>query len=122
MVIAYGLLGRHVRRRADGDSRLGQPRAALHRPRDAEVGDHRPSAFGLQEDVVGLDVAVDDAAQMGVRQRVGDLGEGATHFFDGAKRSKLQVRRQRAASHERHDEIGDSVVLAHVEDRDDVRV
>ena len=66
VLAAERLLRAHVVRRADGHAGLGQLLAAglAHRPRDAEVGDQRVAAE--QQDVLRLDVAVDDAALVGV--------------------------------------------------------
>ena len=71
------LLGRHVDRRPDGGSHLGQGRGVLaavgagggDRLGDAEVGDGGAAAG--EEDVVGLDVAVDDAAARARRRGLG---------------------------------------------------
>ncbi|MCF0090954.1 hypothetical protein B0E37_06072 [Streptomyces sp. MH192] len=66
---AQDLLGREVARSADDVVRLRQP--GLAEPhRDAEVGQPQPGAAGagrLQQDVGGLDVAVDDV--LGVHRR-----------------------------------------------------
>ncbi len=74
LAFAHGLFGRHVGRRAERHAGLGHAGAAglLHGERDAEVGDQGLAI--LQQDVLGLDVAVDDAAL------VGEL-EGAGHFL-----------------------------------------
>ena len=45
------------------------------RPRDPEVGDDRLAV--LQQDVLRLDVAVDDALPVGVVERAGDLADDA---------------------------------------------
>ena len=47
------------------------PAVRLARQRDAEVGHHRVAV--VQQDVVGLDVAVDDALPVRVVERVGGL-------------------------------------------------
>src|SRR5437899_46928 len=51
--------------------------AALGGARDAEVGDQRATGLGLDEHVVRLDVAVDDAALVGIGQRAGHLAHDA---------------------------------------------
>ena len=79
LAVARRLLGRHVGRRADRDAGGGEPRvrALLDRARDAEVGHHRAAVILVEQDVVGLDVAVDHAARMRVGERVRDLGAGS---------------------------------------------
>ena len=68
-----GLLGAHVGGCAQREPGLGQPRPTgdIQRPGDTEVGNQRP-ALG-QEDVLGLDVAMDHALAVGIVQRCGDL-------------------------------------------------
>ena len=66
--LAHRLLGAHVVRRAEAHAGLGHPGAGgAHRQRDAEVGHQRRAV--VQQDVLGLDVAVDDAVAVGVVQR-----------------------------------------------------
>ena len=62
VALAHRLLGGHVGGRAERHAGLGHATAAglLHGEGDAEVGDQRLAI--LQEDVLGLDVAMDDAA------------------------------------------------------------
>ena len=73
--LARRLLWGHVGRRADRHA--GRREAAVaptvHRARDAEVGDHGTARHRIEQDVVGLDVAVHHAAIVRVRQRVGDI-------------------------------------------------
>ena len=96
---------------------------AFHRPRDAEVGDHRATRSRVEQDVVRLDVAMDDAAQVRVRERVGDLAEEAAHLVDRLARLAARGACARLPPvDERHDEVGDAVALADVVDRHDVRV
>ena len=51
------------------------------RARDAEVGDHRVTR--LEEDVLGLDVAMHHALAVGVGQGVGHLARDADGVVDG---------------------------------------
>jgi hypothetical protein len=70
LAVSFGLLGRHVRRRADeagGEGGAG----AIGVEREAEVQQARLGA-ALEDDVGRLDVAVDDAALVGVVERAGD--------------------------------------------------
>ena len=66
------LLGRHVARRADHRADL---RDARHRrrARDAEVGDHDATVAALDQHVVGLEIAVDDARRVRRREPRADL-------------------------------------------------
>ena len=120
-VLRHRLLGRHVGRRADGRAGRGQERAGLHlggRLGDAEVGDlHAP--VGRDHEVLGLEVAVDDA----VRLRVGEPGEQAfEHAADLRQRHPADVRAQRAALDVLHRDVRRAVVLEVVVHGDDVRV
>jgi hypothetical protein len=69
----------------------------LHGEGDAEVGDERVRALaGLQQDVLRLDVAVHDAARVGVGERVGDLAREAHRLVDGS--GPPRARRARSVS------------------------
>ena len=66
-----GLLGRHVLRRAERETRLRDSRTAGvgDRQRDAEIGDERLSL--VKQDVLGLEVAMDDTVAVRVIESVG---------------------------------------------------
>ena len=83
VALAHRLLGRHVGRRAEGHAGLGHATAAglLHGERDAEVGDEGRAV--LQQDVLRLDVAVDDALAVGVVEGRGDFLGEADGVVDG---------------------------------------
>ena len=66
----------------------------LHGERDAEVGDERVPA--LQQNVLGLDVAMDHAERVRVAERVGDLARDAHRVVDRA--AAARARAARAAS------------------------
>ncbi|OAH14828.1 hypothetical protein STSP_18070 [Streptomyces jeddahensis] len=74
-----GLLGRHVRRGADGDVRHGQTRVGDAR-RDTEVDDARPVLD--YEHVRRLEVAVDQPRAVDGLQRLGDAGRQPAHRLD----------------------------------------
>ncbi len=59
-------------------------------------------------------------AQVGVVERVGDLGQEPAHLVHRLARGPGQQLAQMPAAHQRHHEIRDPVALAHVVDRDDV--
>ena len=90
------------------------------RARDAEIGDHRPPALLVDEDVVGLDVAMDDPVRVREGERVGHLAQHAAH--EGYRRTRLaaQALRQALAVDEAHDEEHQPVALVHRVDGDDV--
>ena len=67
---AGGLLRGHVRWRPDHKPGRRLPGAAsgVEHPRDAEVGDDRPPA--IEQDVFGLDVAMNDGLAVRVAERL----------------------------------------------------
>ncbi len=72
-VLAGALLGRHVDRRAAGDTVLGEARARAE-PGDSPVDDAKRKA-GVElgeQDVIGLEIAMDDAADVNGREDIGD--------------------------------------------------
>ena len=72
--VAGELLGRHIRRRANGDTgrrEAGRRQRSADGFCDAEVGDERVGS--LREDVRRLDVAMDDAALVCECERVDDV-------------------------------------------------
>jgi hypothetical protein len=133
VVVGAHLLGRHVRRRAERGAHRGERAGARgvalcrrgrvarrgQRLGHAEVGHHRRPAG--EQDVVGLDVAVHDAAP--VRH-----GEGARHVAQDAhglghgQRPALERARSEAPVDERHEEVRQPVELPGAEHGDDVRV
>ena len=82
LALAHRLLGTHVVRRAERHPGLGHPAAArLARGQgDAEVGDQRLAV--VQQDVLGLDVAVDHAVAVGVVERARHLGRDPERVVD----------------------------------------
>ena len=89
---AAALLGRHVVRRADrraasGSSSRSPDASSLAMPKSSSLTNGRPRV-GVTTDVLGLEIAVDDA--LGVRgvERVADLRRGST-----ASRRREQVAR-----------------------------
>ena len=123
VAVARGLLRAHERRRADRDAGGREPGAAVaDRTCDAEVRDHRAIARGVEQDVVGLDVAMHHAVLMRVGERVADLPEDAPHLGRIECAAIVNALRQRVAVDERHHEEDEAVLLVDAVDRDDARV
>ena len=101
--VARRLLGRHVLRRAERQAGLGDPSAAGIRDgqRDAEVGDDRLPV--LEQNVLGLEVAVDHAVTVGLAERIGDGHRDANGFVDRKLLLAVETVPQRLALDVRHD-------------------
>ena len=122
--IAGPLLGSHVGRRPQHHAERGGPGPAragrgAERLGDAEVGHH--GGAGGEEDVVGLDVAVDDAVLVGVGEGPGHVAEQAHHLGEW-ERTPREPRAERLALDVGHGVVGQPVALARREQGDDVRV
>ena len=82
-----------------GDRRLGFGGD----PGDPEVGDPRP-VRSVEDDVAGLDVAMDDAAGMGHREAAGHVRGDPHGHPRRERRSVADARREVVPVHELHDE------------------
>ena len=99
--------------------RVGELRR--HEPRQAEVEDLDRAALG-DEDVRRLDVAMDDAAAVGVLEALADL-DREIDFPRQAHLLGPRSRRCRSSpSQVLHRQVGLPLVLAEIVDRDDVLV
>src|SRR5439155_4864774 len=78
----HRLLRAHVAGRPDLLARLREREApgSADGARDPEIGYNRVRA--RQQDVLGLDVAVDDPLGMGERERVGDVARDVQRVFE----------------------------------------
>ena len=109
-----------------GDSSLGASTSsdpgigALIEAREPEVGDAR-AAVAPDEDVVGLDIAMNDAGGVRSREPASGFDQAIDDAREGARRAS-QPRVEAAAVDELHREEQIAVVRADVEHRDDVRV
>ena len=120
-------LGRHVLRRARragvelrGRRRLRRPRAAAgHPPRDAEVEDLDFAPAGEHE-VLGLDVAMDEALLVRSRQRLDALPREVPERFD--RHGLAQAAAQRFAFDVLHDDEQLVTQVEHVVDGGDAAV
>ena len=130
--LAAELLGRHVRDLALERSGAGRARA-VGRFGDAEV-DHLRGAVAVDEDVVGRDVAVDQAERLSVAVaqivRVLQTGRGLRDDLQDLREREQLVQLGRAlgdaaqvrAVDELHRDEVVPVRLAQIENRDDVRM
>ena len=119
--LAHRLLGAHVVRRAEGHAGLRHPGAgAGGGERDAEVG-HQCAAV-VQQDVLGLDVAVDDALAVGVVEGAGHLARNPHRIGDRQLLLAGQPVAKRLPLDVRHDVVEEAVGRPAVVQRQDVRV
>ena len=115
------LLRGHVVQRAHHLPRPGQREVAgvaAQQLGQAEVGDLH-AALAVQQDVLRLDVAVDDALLVGVLQGVADLRHDPQRLL----RLQVAVAQQLPqvdAVHVLHDEVVEAAGLAEIVDGDDV--
>ena len=87
---------------------------------DTEVRHHHPAARALEQDVVGLHVAMNDALRVGGGERVSRLLHHSSRFFDGEPAAPLEPQRQRLAVHVAHDEVDQVILVADGMDRNDI--
>ncbi len=122
LALAHRLLGAHVVRRAEAHSGLGHPAAAGagDGERNAEVGHERAPV--VDQDVLGLDVAVDHAVAVGVVERGGHLGREADGVADRELLLAAEPIAEALAFDERHDVPGGAVRFAAVDEAEDVGV
>ena len=118
--LAGCLLGRDVRGRSEHRPGFGQ-RRAIADLRDPEVGDLRP-ALVVEEDVRGLEVAVDEAARVGLREPGGDLGSDLERLLVRQRSSREQPVFERSARQVLEHHVAVAVALAVVVDAADVGV
>jgi hypothetical protein len=121
--IGCRLFRRHVGRSAQRDSRRGELLASRRFGDclgDAKVHDHRVATG--EQDVLGLDIAVDHAVPMGHGQRLGDFPQESYGFGNRKLTGAGEPFPERLALHVRHDVVEKSVSLSRVEQAEDVRV
>ncbi len=125
-LFALHLLGRHEIGRTD-DRSLARELVELRtftELREAEVEDLREVGIVARprdHDVLGLDVAVDDALQVRLRERVAHLDHDARELDRAERIARAKDATEIAAGHELHDEVGETVGDAVVEDLHRVR-
>ena len=112
-------LRRHVLRGAEGQGRgVGVVVGGLH---DAEIHHHHP-AVGLDHDVAGLDVPVDQLVAVEGAEGVADGVDDPPDLLHGEAAPALEQIPQGAALDELHDQIVGAVLAAHGVDGDQGRV
>ena len=119
--LAARLLGRDVVRRSHHCARLGDAALDVERPRDPEVG-HLRAAVAVQEDVLRLHVAVDDAALVREREPARDRQPEVDDLVDRERAALRDHLLQVVAVDVLEDDELSVTFLAAVDDRDDVRV
>ncbi len=128
VALAHRLLGRHVGGRAERHAGLGHATVArlAGGEGDAEVGDQ--GAAVMQENVLRLDVAMDDAAAMGIVEGTRHLGGDAHGVGDRELLVANEAIAEGLALDEGHDVEEDRSSLrvgiagTRVEERENVRV
>ena len=116
LLLRRRLFGRHVVRRSEREAGLGHP-AARRRgdgERDAEVHHHRAPV--VQQNVLGLYVAMDHALPMRVVERVGHFARDADRFVDAELRLAVELLTNRLALDVGHDVKRQSVGRAGIEE------
>ena len=117
-VVAERLLGRHVVGRAEHAAVGGQPVVA-QRAGDPEVG-HLGRALGVQQHVLGLDVAMHDLVRVRGPERAGDLDRVRQRLVDRQPAHPPDPVLERLALDVLEDDVGPVLVLAGVDHADDV--
>ena len=121
--LGHGLLGGHVRRRAERHSGARQPTTGAslgERLCHAEVGDD--GVFSLEQDVLRLHVAVHDPAFVRVAERVEHLASDTHGLGERKGPFAHELHAQRFPSHERHGVPEQVAAAAGSQHRHDVRV
>ena len=116
--LPLGLLGRHVAGRAQDRARLGLPGVVFEPLHQPEVADLGLAACG-QEDVGRLQIAMDDAAAVGVFHAVGQRSHQPGRLARRLRRA-VDLLGQAAAGDVFEREEGLAVVFADLVDLDDV--
>lgn len=118
-----GLFGGHVIDGADGHSGACDPafEGVLDGACESEVGEF-DDAFAGDEDVGGLDVAMDDPVAVGVQERGGDLFDDFEGASDGDASADIEESLDVGAVDVLHGDVVVALVFSGVEDGDDVFV
>ena len=76
----------------------------------------------MQQDVLGLDVAVNDAVAVGVIERIRHIPRNAHRFIHAELRFAVQLGAKRLSLDVRHHIVQESICRTTVEQREDVRM
>jgi hypothetical protein len=114
------LLGRGIGRREAADERALAGGVGLGESRQAEVGD-LGLALPVEQDVLRLEVAVDDALGVNVGERFAEL-PGDTHRIFRRQRLASELLAERGAGDQLDGQPGQPLVEAGVDQADDPRV
>ncbi|HEY8429920.1 MAG TPA: hypothetical protein VIL20_16170, partial [Sandaracinaceae bacterium] len=124
---ARELLGAHVPRRADDGAAQRELRRVagpllLGDPEVAHFDEVGLVAARGEQDVVGLEIAVHDAARVRFAQRTRDLRDDAIHAREGHRSRGERVGERRALHELHHDEQAPVLELPEIVELDRVRV
>ena len=120
---ALRLLGAHVRRRPEDLAHLGASARPARELRDAEIDELRDLVVVLagEEDVLGLQIAVDDSHGVRAREASRDLSDDTEGGGDVELADELEARRQVFADEPLHRDERNALPEVVVEDADDMR-
>jgi len=90
--------------------------------RDAEVREQRTTRAPVEQDIVGLEIAVNDAGCVSIVQRTRELAENMASCLEVQCTVAPKLRLKRFAGDESHDEVEERRGLPEGVERDDVRV
>ena len=107
-------------RRAEGARRFGAHRIERPLERDAEVCENRAAGAALEQDVLRLEVAVDDALAVRVVQRERKVVQNAPRVFGRETLLRAQSLGERFAVHVLHDDVDEVLRFAERVHGDDV--
>ncbi len=119
---SLALFRRHILRGAQQIARRGERLLGGERLGDAEVGEDDSIAFLVDEDVVRLDIAMDDAATVRVGESIRRLRQVPEDLFERWLRVVPQEDAHTLAANERDSEERQASLVVDLVDLDDVGV
>ena len=117
--LAANLFWTHIARSAQRQAGAGHDGAGAESFGDAKVGQHRRAVFP-EQDILRFDVAVDDAASVGVMQGIGNRPSDVQSF--GQRQTGADALLQGIARQVLHRQIVGLLIGGDVIDGDDVRI